>query len=221
MRSGYGGRPGTALDAARHNYQSRLDGHPPGGCRRQGGRTCRITLQRRRALRTGKDTNMNRLAIAVTVASGALGAALQARPRSADSLAPGDERFKFVAGWFLPAFNTDVRIDDTDNRGRRRGPRRRPGHGPGPVGRAGGIRMADGGAPSARRELEFVLADRHAHHRRADHDRRRGLPGQRRDPHQVVDRPDPDHVLVFVPQERQATSWPGPSASTGTRFRCR
>ncbi len=30
---------------------------------------------------------------------------------SADTLKAGDERFKFVAGWFLPAFNTDVRID--------------------------------------------------------------------------------------------------------------
>ena len=35
----------------------------------------------------------------------------------ADTLKPGDERFKFVAGWFLPAFDTDVRIDDTDNEG--------------------------------------------------------------------------------------------------------
>ena len=35
----------------------------------------------------------------------------------ADSLEPGQERFRFVAGWFLPAFNTDVRIDDTDNVG--------------------------------------------------------------------------------------------------------
>ena len=50
------------------------------------------------------------------MASGAL-ACLAGTPASADSLAPGDERFKFVAGWFLPAFNTDVRIDDTDNVG--------------------------------------------------------------------------------------------------------
>jgi hypothetical protein len=34
-----------------------------------------------------------------------------------DTLAPGQERFKFVAGWFLPAFDTDVRFDDTDNAG--------------------------------------------------------------------------------------------------------
>jgi hypothetical protein len=47
---------------------------------------------------------------------GILGATVAAAA-SADSLAPGQERFKFVAGWFLPAFNTDVRIDDTDNAG--------------------------------------------------------------------------------------------------------
>lgn len=35
----------------------------------------------------------------------------------ADSLQPGDERFKFVAGWFLPAFGTDVRIDGTTEPG--------------------------------------------------------------------------------------------------------
>ena len=36
---------------------------------------------------------------------------------SADSLKPGDEKFKFVAGWFLPAFNTDVRIDGEGQEG--------------------------------------------------------------------------------------------------------
>lgn len=36
---------------------------------------------------------------------------------SADSLAPGQERFKFVAGWFLPAFGTDVRIDGDGTQG--------------------------------------------------------------------------------------------------------
>ena len=35
----------------------------------------------------------------------------------ADSLKPGEERFKVVGGWFLPAFNTDVRFDDTDSEG--------------------------------------------------------------------------------------------------------
>jgi len=37
----------------------------------------------------------------------------------ADSLKPGDERFKLVAGWFLPAFNTDVRIDESGTTGDR------------------------------------------------------------------------------------------------------
>ena len=59
---------------------------------------------------------MNRLAIAVSVACGTL-ASLASASASADSLAPGDERFKFVAGWFLPAFNTDVRIDNTGTEG--------------------------------------------------------------------------------------------------------
>ncbi len=59
---------------------------------------------------------MNRLVIAVSMASGALGC-LAGTSATADSLSPGDERFKFVAGWFLPAFNTDVRFDDTDNEG--------------------------------------------------------------------------------------------------------
>jgi len=35
----------------------------------------------------------------------------------ADDLKPGEERFKFIAGWFLPAFDTDVRIDDTTSEG--------------------------------------------------------------------------------------------------------
>ena len=59
---------------------------------------------------------MNRFHIAASVAFGAI-AGLAAASASADSLKPGDERFKFVAGWFLPAFNTDVRLDDTDNAG--------------------------------------------------------------------------------------------------------
>jgi hypothetical protein len=36
---------------------------------------------------------------------------------SADSLKPGDEKFKFVAGWFMPAFGTDVRFDGTTEAG--------------------------------------------------------------------------------------------------------
>ena len=59
---------------------------------------------------------MTRCNVAASVAFGAL-ASLAAACASAQSLKPGDERFKVVAGWFLPAFNTDVRIDDTDNEG--------------------------------------------------------------------------------------------------------
>ena len=54
---------------------------------------------------------------AVLLAS--LGMAVAASPgaQAADSLAPGDERFKFVAGWFLPAFGTDVRFDGEASEG--------------------------------------------------------------------------------------------------------
>lgn len=59
---------------------------------------------------------MNRIHLAVAVACGAL-ASLAGTAARADDLKPGDERFKFVAGWFLPAFNTDVRLDDTNSEG--------------------------------------------------------------------------------------------------------
>jgi hypothetical protein len=59
---------------------------------------------------------MNRIQTAVAVACGAL-ASLAGAAARADSQSAGDERFKFVAGWFLPAFNTDVRIDDTGGTG--------------------------------------------------------------------------------------------------------
>jgi hypothetical protein len=59
---------------------------------------------------------MTRTFIAAASALGAI-AGLASQVASADSLSPGDERFKFVAGWFFPAFNTDVRIDDTNNDG--------------------------------------------------------------------------------------------------------
>jgi hypothetical protein len=61
---------------------------------------------------------MNRSIIAAAAAIGAIGS-LAACAAHADSLKPGDERFKFVAGWFLPAFNTDVRIDDANSSGDR------------------------------------------------------------------------------------------------------
>jgi hypothetical protein len=59
---------------------------------------------------------MNRIQTAVALACGAL-TMLGAATARADSLSPGDEKFKFVAGWFLPAFNTDVRIDDAGTAG--------------------------------------------------------------------------------------------------------
>ena len=59
---------------------------------------------------------MNRFHFATSIAFGAI-ACLAGANASAETLKPGDERFKFVAGWFLPAFDTDVRIDDTDNEG--------------------------------------------------------------------------------------------------------
>jgi len=53
---------------------------------------------------------MSRRSICASAGLGVL-ASLAATAALADSLKPGDERFKFVAGWFLPAFGTDVRID--------------------------------------------------------------------------------------------------------------
>jgi hypothetical protein len=61
---------------------------------------------------------MNRIHLAAAIACGAL-ASFAATIAGADELGPGQERFKFVAGWFLPAFNTDVRLDDTDTEGDR------------------------------------------------------------------------------------------------------
>ena len=50
--------------------------------------------------------------VAVAASAGLVAVALLASATAgADTLKPGDERFKFVAGWFLPAFNTDVRLD--------------------------------------------------------------------------------------------------------------
>jgi hypothetical protein len=54
---------------------------------------------------------------AILLASMGLAGAAAASGAVADSLAPGDERFKFVAGWFLPAFGTDVRFDGEASQG--------------------------------------------------------------------------------------------------------
>ena len=53
---------------------------------------------------------MNKQTSMAIAAAGLLACAAGSAAR-ADSLSPGDERFKFMAGWFLPAFGTDVRID--------------------------------------------------------------------------------------------------------------
>lgn len=44
-------------------------------------------------------------------------ATLASASARAEDLKPGDERFKFIAGWFLPAFGTDVRIDGEGGQG--------------------------------------------------------------------------------------------------------
>ena len=54
---------------------------------------------------------------AVLLASLGMAAAAASSGVKAESLAPGDERFKFVAGWFLPAFGTDVRLDGEGSTG--------------------------------------------------------------------------------------------------------
>jgi hypothetical protein len=59
---------------------------------------------------------MNKFSWAVAASIGASACFVGAQA-GAESLEPGHERFRFVAGWFLPAFNTDVRIDDTDGEG--------------------------------------------------------------------------------------------------------
>ena len=65
---------------------------------------------------SGDCGHMNRLHIAASVAFGTI-ACLTGTGAGADDLKPGEERFKFVAGWFLPAFDTDVRVDDTASEG--------------------------------------------------------------------------------------------------------
>ncbi len=59
---------------------------------------------------------INRAAIAATAGLGGI-ALLANTTAAADSLKPGDERFKLVAGWFLPAFGTDVRFDNATGTG--------------------------------------------------------------------------------------------------------
>jgi hypothetical protein len=53
---------------------------------------------------------MNNHVIAASIAVGAI-LGLAGTQAQADSPSPGDERFNVMVGWFLPAFDTDVRID--------------------------------------------------------------------------------------------------------------
>ncbi len=59
---------------------------------------------------------MNRRTLVASATAGVI-AVLASTGAQAESLKPGDERFKLIAGWFLPAFGTDVRIDGSDRRG--------------------------------------------------------------------------------------------------------
>lgn len=60
---------------------------------------------------------MTHPATAVVTAGFSALAFLASASAGADSLKPGDERFRLVAGWFLPAFNTDVRLDGEGSNG--------------------------------------------------------------------------------------------------------
>lgn len=59
---------------------------------------------------------MNRYIVTVAAAAGVL-ASLAGTTAGADDLKPGDERFKLMAGLFLPAFSTDVRLDNVNGDG--------------------------------------------------------------------------------------------------------
>jgi hypothetical protein len=61
-------------------------------------------------------THMNRLLIVSTVAIGVLACATSGGAR-ADTIRPGQEKFKLMLGGFLPAFNTDVEVDNQDQPG--------------------------------------------------------------------------------------------------------
>ena len=59
---------------------------------------------------------MNRLLVVSTAVIGVLACATSVGAR-ADSIKPGQEKFKVMLGGFLPAFNTDVQVDDEDQTG--------------------------------------------------------------------------------------------------------
>jgi long-subunit fatty acid transport protein len=59
---------------------------------------------------------MNRLLIVSTAVIGVLACSTSVGAR-ADSIKPGQEKFKLMLGGFLPAFNTDVEVDNEDQLG--------------------------------------------------------------------------------------------------------
>ena len=59
---------------------------------------------------------MNRLLVLSTAVIGVLACATSVGAR-ADTVKPGQERFKVMLGGFLPAFNTDVQVDDNGQPG--------------------------------------------------------------------------------------------------------
>ena len=59
---------------------------------------------------------MNRLLVLSTAVIGVLACATSVSAR-ADTIKPGQERFKVMLGGFLPAFNTDVQVDDNGQPG--------------------------------------------------------------------------------------------------------
>ena len=59
---------------------------------------------------------MNRLLIVSTAVIGVLAGTTSVGAR-ADNIQPGQEKFKLMLGGFLPAFNTDVQVDNADDAG--------------------------------------------------------------------------------------------------------
>ena len=59
---------------------------------------------------------MNRLLVVSTAVISVLACATSVSAR-ADTIKPGQEKFKVMLGGFLPAFNTDVQVDDNGQPG--------------------------------------------------------------------------------------------------------
>jgi hypothetical protein len=56
-------------------------------------------------------TNLRRLLFALIIISGCL---VPNAAKAEEWINPGEERFHFVGGVFLPAIDTDVRVDNTN-----------------------------------------------------------------------------------------------------------